>query len=115
MTKNRIVTWDTDCDITDLVDDLNDAMASVFDGRQCPRMTAVDTGSETYAVIVSSNHITDTDAQKVWDDTMREVGFRRNCFAYSSRMRTRNGSRCKTLHDISGLLWPAYGVGSVGN
>ena len=49
-------------------------MASVFDGRQCPRMTAVDTGSETYAVIVSSNHITDTDAQKVWDDTMREIG-----------------------------------------
>ena len=74
MTKTRIVTWDTDCDITDLVDDLNDAMASVFDGRQFPRMTAVDTGSETYAVIVSSNHITDTDAQKVWDDTMREIG-----------------------------------------
>ena len=49
-------------------------MASVFDGRQCPRMTAVDTGSDTYAVIVSSSHITDTDAQKVWDDTMREVG-----------------------------------------
>ena len=41
MTKNRIVTWDTDHDITDLVDELNDAMASVFDGRQCPRMTAV--------------------------------------------------------------------------
>ena len=39
-------------------------MASVFDGRQCPRMTAVDTGSETYAVIVSSNHITDTDAKR---------------------------------------------------
>ena len=38
MTKNRH-------DITDLVDELNDAMASVFDGRQCPRMTAVDTGS----------------------------------------------------------------------
>ena len=74
MTKNRIVTWDTGHDITDLVDELNDAMASVFDGRECPRMTAVDTGSDTYAVIVSSNHITDTDAQKVWDDTMREIG-----------------------------------------
>jgi hypothetical protein len=49
-------------------------MASVFDGRQCPRMTAVDTGSHTYAVIVSSSHITDADAQKVWDDTMGEVG-----------------------------------------
>jgi hypothetical protein len=51
-------------------------MASVFDGRQCPRMTAVDTGSDTYAVIVSSSDITDADAdaQKVWDDTMREVG-----------------------------------------
>jgi hypothetical protein len=45
-------------------------MAAVFDGRQCPRMTAVDTGSDTYAVIVSSSHITDADAQKVWDDTM---------------------------------------------
>jgi hypothetical protein len=49
-------------------------MAAVFDGRQCPRMTAVDTGSDTYAVIVSSSHITDADAQKVWDDTMGEVG-----------------------------------------
>ena len=39
-------------------------MASVFDGRQCPRMTAVDTGSDTYAVIVSSRHITDADAQR---------------------------------------------------
>ena len=74
MTKNRIRTWDTDHDITDLVDELNDAMASVFDGRQCPRMTVVATGSDTYAVIVSSTHITDTDAQKMWDDTMREVG-----------------------------------------
>ena len=74
MTKNRIVTWDTDHDITDLVDELNDAMASVFDRLQCPRMTAVDTGSDTYAIIVSSSRITDAEAQKVWDDTMREVG-----------------------------------------
>ena len=48
-------------------------MASVFDGGRCPRMTAVDTGSDTYAVIVSSGHITDADAQKVWDNAMREV------------------------------------------
>jgi hypothetical protein len=74
MTTIRIVTRDTDHDITDLVDELNVAMASVFDGRQCPRMTAVDTGSDTCAVIVSSGHITDTDAPKVWNDTMREVG-----------------------------------------
>jgi len=46
------------------LDELNDAMAAVFDGRQCPRMTAVDTGSDKYAVIVSSSHITDADAQK---------------------------------------------------
>jgi hypothetical protein len=32
MTKKRIVTWDADGDITDLVDELNDAMAAVFDG-----------------------------------------------------------------------------------
>ena len=74
MTKNRIVTWDTDHDVTDLVDELNDAMAAVFDGRQCTRMTAVDTGSEMYGVIVSSGDITDADAQKVWDDAMVEVG-----------------------------------------
>ena len=74
MTKNRIVTWDTDHDVTDLVDELNDAMAAVFEGRQCPRMTAVDTGSEMYGVIVSSGDITDADAQKVWDDAMVEVG-----------------------------------------
>jgi hypothetical protein len=56
------------------LDELNDAMAAVFDGRQCPHMTALDTGSDTYAVIFSSSHITDADAQKVWDDTMGEVG-----------------------------------------
>jgi hypothetical protein len=74
MTKNRIVTWDPDDDITDLVDELNDAMAAVFNGRQCPRMSAVDTGSDTYAVIVSSGDITDADAQKVWDEAMTEIG-----------------------------------------
>ena len=74
MTKKRIVTWDADGDITDLVDELNDAMAAVFDGRQCPRLTAVDTGSDTYAVIVSSGDITDADAQKVWDEAMTEIG-----------------------------------------
>jgi hypothetical protein len=74
MTKNRIVTWDADDDITDLVDELNNAMAAVFDGRQCPRLTAVDTGSDTYAVIVSSGDITDADAQKVWDEAMTEIG-----------------------------------------
>ena len=71
MTKNRIVTWDPDDDITDLVDELNDAMAAVFNGRQCPRMS---TGSDTYAVIVSSGDITDADAQKVWDEAMTEIG-----------------------------------------
>ena len=74
MAKNRIVTWGADDDITDLVDELNGAMAAVFDGRQCPRLTAVDTGSDTYAVIVSSGDITDADAPKVWDEAMTEIG-----------------------------------------
>ena len=74
MAKKRIVTWDADDDITDLVDELNDAMAAVFSGRQCPRLTAVDTGSDTYAVIVSPGDITDADAQKVWDEAMTEIG-----------------------------------------
>ena len=74
MTKKRIVTWDEDDDITDLVDELNDAMAAEFSGRQCPRLTAVDTGSDTYAVIVSPGDITDADAQKVWDEAMTEIG-----------------------------------------
>jgi len=39
-----------------------------------PRLTAVDTGSDTYAVIVSSGDITDADAQKVWDEAMTEIG-----------------------------------------
>jgi len=64
MMKNRIVTWDADGDITDLVDELNDAMAAVFDG----------TGSDTDAVIVSSGDITDADAQKIWDEAMTEIG-----------------------------------------
>jgi hypothetical protein len=49
MTKNRIITWDANDDITDLVDELN-------------------------AVIVSSGDITDADAQKVWDEAMTEIG-----------------------------------------
>jgi hypothetical protein len=73
-TKHRIVTWDTADDVTELVDELNEAMAAVFDGRSCPRIAAVDTGSDMFAVVVSSADITDADAQKVWDDAMAEVG-----------------------------------------
>ena len=36
MTKNRIVTWDTDHDVIDLVDDLNDAMAARLDDVMSP-------------------------------------------------------------------------------
>jgi hypothetical protein len=74
---NRIVMWheDTPTDgFADFVDELNDAMAAAFDGRQCPRVTVVDTGSDMFGVVVSSGDIADADAQKVWDDAMVEVG-----------------------------------------
>jgi hypothetical protein len=74
---NRIVMWheDTATDgFADFVDELNDAMAVAFDGRQCPRVTVVDTGSDMFGVVVSSGDIADADAQKVWDDAMVEVG-----------------------------------------
>jgi hypothetical protein len=71
-TEHRIVMWDTADDVTELIDELNEAIAAVFDGRRCPRIAAVDTGSDMFAVAVSSAAI--ADAQKFWDDTMAEVG-----------------------------------------
>ena len=72
--KHRIVTWDTADDVTELVDELSEAIAAVFDGRQCPRIAAVDTGSDMLAVVVSPADIADANAQKFWDDAMAEVG-----------------------------------------
>jgi hypothetical protein len=74
---NRIVLWDENTatdGFADFVDELNDAMAAVFDGRQWPRVTVVDTGSDMFGVVVSSGDITDAAAQKVWDDGMVAVG-----------------------------------------
>ena len=71
-TKHRIVTWDTADDVTQLVDELNEAIAAVFNDRQCPRIAAVDTASDMLAVVVSPADI--TDAQTIWDDAMAEVG-----------------------------------------
>jgi hypothetical protein len=74
---NRVVMWgeETATDgFADFIDELNDAMAAVFDGRQCPRVTVVDTGSDMFGVVVSSSDIKDAAAQKVWDDAMVEIG-----------------------------------------
>jgi hypothetical protein len=72
---NRIVMWDEATDeFADFVDELNEAMAAVFAGRECPRVTVVDTGTDMFAVVVSSGDITDAAAQKVWDDANAEVG-----------------------------------------
>jgi len=46
----------------------------VFNDRQCPRIAAVDTGSDMLAVVVSPADIADANAQKFWDDAMAEVG-----------------------------------------
>ena len=72
--KHCIVTWDTADDVTQLVDELNEAIAAVFNDRQCPRIAAVDTGSDMLAVVVSPADISDANAQKFWDDAMAEVG-----------------------------------------
>jgi hypothetical protein len=72
---NRIVMWDETADeFADFVDELNEAMAAVFAGRECPRVTVVDTGTDMFAVVVSSGDITDAAAQKLWDDANAEVG-----------------------------------------
>jgi hypothetical protein len=74
---NRIVMWDetTATDgFADFVDELNGAMAAVFDGGQCPRVTVVDTGSDMFGVVVSSGEMNDATAQKGWDEAMVEVG-----------------------------------------
>ena len=72
---NRIVMWDEATDeFADFVDELNEAMAAVFAGRGCPRVTVVDTGTDMFAVVVSSGDISDAAAQKLWDDANAEVG-----------------------------------------
>ena len=71
-TKHRILTWKTANEVTALVDALNEAIAAVFNDRQCPRIAAVDTGSDMLAVVVSPADI--AGAQTIWDDAMAEVG-----------------------------------------
>jgi hypothetical protein len=57
---NRIVMWDEATD--------------EFSDWECPRVTVVDTGTDMFAVVVSSGDITDAAAQKMWDDANAEVG-----------------------------------------
>jgi len=71
-TKRRIVMWKTADDVTALVDELNEAIAAVFNDGQWPRIAAVDTGSDMLAVVVSPADIADD--QTIWDDAMAEVG-----------------------------------------
>jgi hypothetical protein len=74
---NRIVMWDENTatdGFADFIDELNDAMSAVFDGRQWPPVTVVDTGSDMFGVVVSSGEMNDATAQKVWDEAMVEVG-----------------------------------------
>ena len=70
--KPNIASSRTADDVTALVDALNEAIAAVFNDRQCPRIAAVDTGSDMLAVVVSPADI--ADAQTLWDDAMAEVG-----------------------------------------
>ena len=70
--KPNIPSSRTADDVTALVDALNEAIAAVFNDRQCPRIAAVDTGSDMLAVVVSPADI--ADAQTIWDDAMVEVG-----------------------------------------
>jgi len=72
--KPNIASSRTADDVTALVDALNEAIAAVFNDRQCPRIAAVDTGSDMLAVVVSPADISDANAQKFWDDAMAEVG-----------------------------------------
>ena len=57
--------------MTELVDELNEAIASVFDDRQCPLIAAVNTGYDMFAVVVASADIADAEAAYEMGPTSR--------------------------------------------
>ena len=51
--------------------DINDALADVANGEDCPGFHEVDTGSDQGAVIVTSIRITVVQAQEKWEEWMK--------------------------------------------
>jgi len=63
--KIRFVMWDWK-DQPDLKW-LNESLQDVFNKKNAPCITQVDTGGDSYAVVVSGEIINDKQAQKIYD------------------------------------------------
>ena len=63
--KHQVIMWDWR-DRIDL-DELNDAIRDVFDGKSAPRIHQVDTGQDCYAIVVASVEMTQEQAQAAWE------------------------------------------------
>ena len=70
MNKCTVLAWDWK-DQVDLAK-LNQAISKVFDGRTCPEILEVDTGSDMAAIVVSSGPLGTKQAQGVFGRWLKE-------------------------------------------
>ena len=64
-TPPEVIYWDWKGSID--IDHLNDALKSVFDGKNLPLIYNVDTGQDCYGVVVSSGVMTPDQIQAAWE------------------------------------------------
>lgn len=63
-TRHEVLMWDWKDSVD--VEQLNDAIKAVFDGKNAPRVYSVDTGQDCYAIVVASTEMTQEQVQTAW-------------------------------------------------
>jgi hypothetical protein len=48
--------------------ELNSALKSVFNGKDCPAITEVESGGDVFVVVVSEKEISEADAQELYNE-----------------------------------------------
>lgn len=72
--KVRVLTWDWK-EQPDF-GEIGEAIKAVFDGKNCPIISCVDTESDQFAIVISPVPITSKEARKAyrkWEDNGEEV------------------------------------------
>jgi hypothetical protein len=67
--KTLFITWDVGESVD--VEELQDALNAVFDGKNCPHVAEVETPGDYYALAVSSQE--PEDVQKAFDDYLEDL------------------------------------------
>ena len=75
--KIRFVMWDWKALID--IEWLDKALADVFNGKNLPSITVVDSGGDSYYIVVSSDPLTEEQAQKVYEKYNRRRDERNPC------------------------------------